>query len=222
MLAQDNLLWLQSWREARIDFHQQAVNLLLIRFWPILNLAAGSRVLVPLCGKSLDMLWLAEQGYQVIGVELSPIAVRDFFRENHLKPVKRRIGKLTRWQAGRIIIYCGDYFALPKEELGSIDMVYDRAALTALPESIRQAYVAKMGELIDAHADVLLLTTEDAEAHESMQQAMGVAEEVSQLYGTGYAVKLLHVESVFETNPESPAAMPLRVEYKVYHLQPEP
>lgn len=56
-----------------------------------LDLAQGSRVFVPLCGKSLDMIWLAQQGHEVIGVELSPVAVEDFFRENGLNPVQRRM-----------------------------------------------------------------------------------------------------------------------------------
>lgn len=76
---QDNHLWLDFWRDERSDFHQIAVNPLLNKFWPSLKLAHGSRVFVPLCGKSLDMLWLAQQGHEVIGVELSSIAVEDFF-----------------------------------------------------------------------------------------------------------------------------------------------
>jgi thiopurine S-methyltransferase len=142
MISRDNGLWLQFWRDRRTDFHQKTVNQLLTRFWPRLDPVCGSRVFVPLCGKSLDMIWLAKQGYDVIGVELSPIAVRAFFRENRLQPVRTQMGKFALWKHGKISILCGDFFSLTKSDLGSIDMVYDRAALTALPEDIRRLYVA--------------------------------------------------------------------------------
>jgi thiopurine S-methyltransferase len=128
-ISRDNPLWLQFWRDQRTDFHQQAVNQLLTRFWPNLETVVGGRVFVPLCGKSLDMLWLAEQGHEVIGVELSPVAVKAFFRENHLKPSKRRVGNFMLWKAGRISILCGDYFSLRSANLGMIDVVYDRVML---------------------------------------------------------------------------------------------
>lgn len=142
MTSRDNLLWLQCWRDQQTDFNQKSVNPLLIRFWPGLGLVRGSRVFVPLCGKSLDMIWLAQQGHEVIGVELSPIAVRAFFRENHLKPTRRRVGPFTLWRQGRLSILCGDFFSLTLAELGQIDTVYDRAALTALPEAIRMLYIS--------------------------------------------------------------------------------
>ena len=97
MTDRDNVLWLKCWRDQRTGFNQKTVNQLLTRFWPSLDLVQGSRVFVPLCGKSLDMIWLAKQGHEVIGVELSPIAVWAFFRENHLKPARRQIGKFTLW-----------------------------------------------------------------------------------------------------------------------------
>lgn len=171
MTSRDNHLWLQSWRDQQTDFHQEAVNPLLTRFWPSLKLPRGSRVFVPLCGKSLDMLWLARQEYKVIGVELSPIAVRDFFRENGLQPSKRKMGEFTLWEAGAIGILCGDYFSLNKSDLGAIDTVYDRAALTALPEDTRRLYVAHLKRIVPQTAEVFLLTIEDAEEDETLKQA---------------------------------------------------
>jgi thiopurine S-methyltransferase len=218
MTGRDNHLWLQFWRDQRSDFHQQTNNPLLTRFWPSLELAPDSHVFVPLCGKSLDMIWLAGQGYNVIGVELSPVAVRAFFHENGLRPSKRRMGEFTLWQHGRISILCGDYFALQASDLGPVDTVYDRAALTALPEDIRVPYVAQLGRLAPASASILLLTTEDAEVDETLDHALGVSEEIKALYSEAYVIDLAHVESVFEADPESPDNPPVRVEYKVYRL----
>lgn len=173
---------------------------------------------MPLCGKSLDMLWLAEQGFHVTGVELSSIAVRDFFRENNLRPSKSKAGKFTLWQHGNIRILCGDYFNLRTEDLGYVDTVYDRAALTALPENIRKRYVAHLNQIISSNTRVFLLTTEDAEEHETMTQALGVGDEITSLYTKNFEISLTHVESLYESVPDEPNAAPVRVEYKVYQL----
>ena len=218
MTGRDNGLWLQCWRDRRTDFNQTVVNQLLTRFWPGLDLVRGSRVFVPLYGKSLDMIWLVEQGHEVIGVELSPIAVRAFFRENHMQPARRKVGKFVLWQHGRLGILCGDYFSLTLADLGQIDTVYDRAALTALPEDIRGLYVAHLRLIVPETANVFLLTTEDAEETETPSQVFGIAEEIKTLYSEGFEIDLAHVESVFELDPESPDQAPGRTEYKVYRL----
>jgi len=219
MTDRDNLLWLQCWRDQQIDFNQKSVNQLLTRFWPGLYLEKRSRVFVPLCGKSLDMIWLAQQGHMVIGVELSPIAVKAFFRDNHLRPSRRKVGQFTLWQHGRISILCGDYFSLTVAELGQIDTVYDRAALTALPEDIRIHYVAHLRLIVSDSTTVFLLTTEDADETETLSQAVGISEEIKTLYSEYFYIKLVYVESEFETDPEWPEQIPQRAEYKVYQLQ---
>jgi thiopurine S-methyltransferase len=219
MTDNDNTLWLQLWREHRTAFHQNAVNPLLTRFWPALGLADKSRVFVPLCGKSLDMLWLAKRGHEVIGVELSPVAVRAFFSENHLHPTCRKAPHFTSWRAGRITILCGDYFALQPKDLGRIDTVYDRASLTALPASIRAGYIAQLRRITPNTANVFLLTVEDAEVGDSRQQTMGVDREVRTLYAADFDIELTHVESLYETHPDVLDSAATPVEYKVYRLK---
>ncbi len=214
---QDNHLWLQCWRDQDTDFHQTEVNPLLSRFWPGLGLAQGSRVFVPLCGKSLDMLWLARQGHEVIGIELSPVAVHAFFHENGLLPEQSQVGPFTLWQHGDLSILCGDFFALDKSHLGSFDTVYDRAALTALPEDIRTLYVAQLERLVPQAATVLLLTTEDAAEGTTLAQAVGVDAEIAGLYSARFEIELAYVESVFEPDPQV-SGQKRRVEYKVYRL----
>jgi thiopurine S-methyltransferase len=217
-IDQDNHLWLAFWRDRRTDFHQSAVNPLLSKFWPGLQMAHGSRVFVPLCGKSLDMIWLAQQGHEVVGVELSTVAVADFFRENGLKPVQRKIGQFTLWNDGKFSILCGDYFALTKADIGQFDTVYDRAALTALPENIRSLYVDQLRKLVPNTVKVFLLTVEDAAENATMKQANGVDGEIKTLYSAEFEIDLAFVESVFEPDHESPDQPSKRAEYKVYRL----
>lgn len=212
----DNHLWLKLWRDRLTDFHQHMVNKFLAAFWPKLDLMEGSRVFVPLCGKSIDMIWLEKQGFEVIGVELSPVAVEAFFHENRLTPIKRRVGKFTLWKHGSISILCGDYFSLKESDLGRIDAVYDRAALTALPEDIRKHYVAHL-KLIAPAADIFLLTVEDFKG-ELCQQGPCVDEEINSLYSDEFIIKLTHVEREIENEAQSFKQPLTRTEYKVYRL----
>jgi thiopurine S-methyltransferase len=223
MTGRDNELWQQCWRDRETDgFHQKLVNPLLVRFWPSIGLAPGSRVFVPLCGKSLDMVWLLAQGYEVIGVELSPLAVRAFFKENRLQPERTRLGNLMRWRQGKLSIYCGDYFSLTQEHLGQIDAVYDRAALTALPEDIRVPYVAHLRSLLPDSCEAMLLTVEDAEEGETLADSLTAADEITALYASAFRVELAHVESMLEVDPGAPDGDPVRSEHKVYRLSVGP
>jgi len=215
--GRDNHLWLQCWRDQREDFHQRTANSLLVRFWPALQLPSASRVFVPLCGKSLDMLWLAQQGHHVIGVELSPVAVRAFFEENSLHVKKRRCGDFTLWQSGRISILCGDYFSLRASDIGAIGSIYDRAALTALPADIRQRYIAHQCKIVMPVSTIFLLTIEDAESGDTQEQSFGVDREITALYADTHAIELTHVECIMEDDPEN-ADCSRRSDYKAYRL----
>ena len=215
MSSTDNHLWLQLWRdEQQMDFHQNTVNNFLTRFWLQFNHRKNSRVFVPMCGKSLDMIWLANQGHKVIGVELSSIAVKAFFQENGLKPIKRQIGKFMLWKHGNISILCGDYFSLSRRILGHIDMVYDRAALTALPADIRKLYVVHMELIVPKSTNIFLLTIEDVEEISTLEQAHHVDEEVETLYSKNFHINLAHIEVEFNSDPESQQ----HAKYKLYQL----
>jgi thiopurine S-methyltransferase len=139
--------WHSRWQTNNIAFHQPEVNPLLVRHFPALALPAGARVFVPLCGKSLDLPWLVSQGCRVAGVELSPLAVEQFFFEQEVTPVVSVQGALRHYQAPSIDLYTGDLFDLTPEILGPVDAVYDRAALVALPLELRQRYTAQLLKL---------------------------------------------------------------------------
>lgn len=214
----DNHLWHQCWRDRQGDFHQSSVNPLLAKFWAGLDLDKGARVFVPLCGMSLDMIWLADQGHEVVGVELSPIAVQTFFHENHLEPIRTSDGVFERWQSGKVTILCGDYFLLGKDDVGQIDAVYDRASLTALAEGIRGRYVTQLRLLVPDACQILLLTVEDADEAETADQELTAADEIGMLFGTDFDIVLVHVERVFEANPAPSDPVPLRSTRKIYRL----
>jgi len=132
--------------------------------------------------------------------------------------VKRRQGEFTLWEHGKISILCGDFFSLVKSDLGVIDTVYDRAALTALPEDIRGLYVAHLRQITPETVKMFLLTAEDADEITTQGQVFGVDEEIEALYSAAFKIDLAHVESVLELDPVSPEQAPERTEYKVYRL----
>ncbi|HEY4318872.1 MAG TPA: thiopurine S-methyltransferase [Herbaspirillum sp.] len=150
--------WLERWRDGRTHFHQNAITPQLPRHWSALALPAGSRVLAPLCGKSLDMLWLARQGMRVLGVELAQIGVEQFFAENGLQAVIHESAMGRHYVAGDIEIICGDIFKLDAATLAGCDGIYDRAALIALPPPMRAPYVRHVYAQLPRHYRGLLVT----------------------------------------------------------------
>jgi thiopurine S-methyltransferase len=154
----DPTFWRERWQKQDIGFHQPAFHDLLQAHWPQLGLAQGAQVFVPLCGKSLDMVWLAEQGHRVIGAELSEIAIDDFFTERGLAPVTGTIGRFTVQSADAYEFWCGDIFELPGEAVAGAAAVYDRAALVAFPPSMQERYAGTLTALAPAGAPILLIT----------------------------------------------------------------
>ena len=150
--------WHQRWKENQIGFHQPEINSYMKAHWSELFLDQGT-VFVPLCGKSSDMLWLREQGHQVIGSELSTIAVRNFFEENNLTPTIEEHAHYQRWSVDGITIYLGDFFDLTAEDLQGVTALYDRAALVALPQEMRQRYVEHLQKIIAPQINILLIAT---------------------------------------------------------------
>ena len=138
--------WLARWNEGRTGFNQPGGNPLLQRHWATLDLPADSQVFVPLAGKSPDLLWLAARGHRVLAVELSPLAIEQFFAEHGIEPEVTRSRHGIHHRAGAIEMICGDVFDLDREVLSGCSAFYDRAALIALPEPLRYVLILRQVE----------------------------------------------------------------------------
>jgi thiopurine S-methyltransferase len=136
--------WHKRWQNGQIGFHQSAVDRHLKRYWPELGLANGSRVFVPLCGKSLDLLWLTERHESVTGIELSGVALGSFCMEHGVPARRRVLEHFDVYEASQLRLYRGDFFALTPELLGAVSAVFDRAALISWAPDLRAAYVAHL------------------------------------------------------------------------------
>ncbi len=193
--------WLERWERSEIGFHQGEINPYLLRFWSELKIASGGEVFVPLCGKSLDLLWLRQQGHQVLGVELSPIAVRDFFVENGMALAHSRSGQFDCCEADGIRILCGDFFDLRKEDMAKVGAVYDRASLIALPPEMRARYARHLVDILPSATQILLVTVDYPQA-EMLGPPFAVSvSEVEALYGKYAEIRLLAQEDVLAQNP---------------------
>jgi thiopurine S-methyltransferase len=175
--------WKERWDAGRIQFHQRDVHPILREFGPS-ALKSGGHSLVPLCGKSLDMLWLGERS-RVTGVEFVEQAVHDFFSENGLKYEQSG----AEYVSGPIRLICGDMLAVTREQIGPIDFIYDRAALVALPPELRKRYAAKLIELSGPETTMLLISFEYA-APEELGPPFSVSEvEIRELFDAGFSIE---------------------------------
>ncbi|MCY7355756.1 MAG: thiopurine S-methyltransferase [Lysobacter sp.] len=197
----ETAFWDERWREGRIGFHQDTVTPLLERHWDALQLPESSRVFVPLAGKTLDMLWLAARGHRVLGIELSQLAVEQFFDEHKLKPGIRESRYGIHYNAGDIELICGDAFALDPDILSECDGVFDRAALIALPPEMRRRYASEIYSQLPAGCRGLLITLEYPQPQKAGPPFSVEEDEVRKLYGREWAIEVLERRDILAEQP---------------------
>jgi len=187
----DAEFWHSKWASNQIGFHEALPHPLLLRHWPSLALPAAARVFVPLCGKSNDMRWLRAQRCEVVAVELSEIAVAAFFTEQGLAAHIDRSGLLTRYTAPGYTLFCGDYFALDAALLSNIDAVYDRAALIALPPTVRDKYAGRLAQLTPLARAALVITVAYPDQDIAPPPFVVSDDEVAASFSADWSVQLL-------------------------------
>lgn len=183
--------WHQRWADNQIGFHQSAPTPLLLKHWPALGIAPGAQVFVPLAGKSLDMAWLASQGHRVLAVELSQLAVEQFFAEHHLQPDIHETKYGRHYVANGIELICGDAFALDADALRDCAAVFDRAALIALPPELRERYASELYASLPTGSRGLLVTLEYPQEERPGPPFSVTEDEVRAVYSRDWQVDLL-------------------------------
>lgn len=147
--------WHERWKKSELNFHKSEFNPLLLQYFPRSSLPQAAKVLVPLCGKSLDLIWLHQQGYSVTGVELSEIAIEAFFEEQEISFTKNESQSFSEWTADSLNIVKQDFFQFSPVQ--AFDAIYDRASLVALPKKMREDYASKIATLLIPGGRYLLL-----------------------------------------------------------------
>ena len=201
----DIAFWLERWSRGQIGFHQHQINPYLGYYYgekgPSLEKRAELKVFVPLCGKSRDLWWLQQSGYETLGVECSELAVEQFFSELQLNYSKMNTERHVSYKSDKLEILLGDFFTLQADDIGNITDIFDRASLIALPEEMRREYVNKVTELQKPGTRTLLITLTYPE-NEMDGPPFSVSEkEVNELYRDNFKIDKLAAKNILEDEP---------------------
>ena len=186
----DTDFWLKKWKTKQIGFHQSQANPLLVKWFKELSLERGSRVFVPLCGKTPDIVWLLSNGYRVAGAELSAIAINELFLELGMAPKITEAGSFKHYVGKDIDIFVGDIFNLTAETLGQVDAIYDRAALVALPEAMRRRYSSHLMQITNRAPQLVICFEYDQKVLAGPPFSIDTTE-INQHYGGAYQLRSL-------------------------------
>jgi thiopurine S-methyltransferase len=187
--------WHQKWESNVIGFHISEANPLLVSNFDALALKEGSRIFLPLCGKTLDIAWMLSHNFRVVGAELSEIAINQLFEGLGVTPNKTDLGDLTRYSADNIDIFVGDIFHLSTKDLGAVDASYDRGEFVALPKAMRERYSAHLISITNS-APQLLISFEYDQSLMSGPPFSISNSELNQHYQDVYELTLLASEEV--------------------------
>ena len=210
--------WHERWAINQIGFNQSDVNPYLVTLWPELTVKPGERVLVPLCGKTIDISWLVDQGLHVVGAELSEKAVAAYFSERGLTPQLHQRGAFTVYSHTACEIWCGDFFALTSEDVGRCTAFYDRAALIALPPEMRWRYIEQLNRLMSEDACGLLITLDYDQSQVAGPPFAVDEDEVQQLLSPEWRVKAVGEWEVLEQSPRFKKAGATRLMEYAYRM----
>ncbi len=218
----DLQFWHERWALNEIGFHQPEFNSFLTEYWPgLVSEEKPGQVFVPLCGKSRDMIWLRKQGHTVLGVELSPIAITDFFKEQSLPFSMESTNGFVRYEVDGLQLLCGDFFDLKPKHLEKIQAVFDRAALIALPRELQDRYAGYLRQILPEQASMLLITL-DYDPSEMDGPPFSTSEErVIELFGASYQIDKRATRDVVDDHPGLRGKGLSRLTESVYRLFPD-
>ncbi len=197
----DKEFWFRRWQKNEIGFHMTEPHHSLAKFYDLLQMQPGDSIFVPLCGKSPGLVWLREEGLNVVGIELSRTAVEAFFNENHLSGKWTIEAGIPCCRAEGYKIYCGDFFKLANADLDGACTVYDRGALVALPPEMRSRYVAHLAALLPSGSRMLLISYIYNQAETAGPPFSVSQKELESLFGEDFQIEFLIEEDALWSHP---------------------
>jgi thiopurine S-methyltransferase len=213
--------WKSRWQKNNIGWHQEHPYPPLPQFWPSLALAEGATVLVPLCGKSKDLNWLAEQGYHVIGVEASGTALEQFTDASRQSFSRTSSHGYPLFQSSFIELWEGNFLTFPDGAVDTIDAIYDKAALVALPPDKREQYVDRVLQLCHTGTQLLLQTFEYNQSEMAGPPFSVPYKEIQRHFEQHFQIQLLQEQSRFEDVQKfQHRGLSSYFAEKIYHLYP--
>ncbi|HXH74698.1 MAG TPA: thiopurine S-methyltransferase [Bacteriovoracaceae bacterium] len=213
----DSQFWIKAWDEGKTNFHQTEYNDQVQKYFPRLNPKEGQRVLVPLCGKSKDLLWLHGLKVHVHGLELYDDVVKSFFSENELSPVKETQDQFFRnYTHKNLVVSSGDFFKLHEKE--AYDFIYDRASLVALPASMRISYAQVIKHSLKKGGKCLLIVYEYDQSKLDGPPFSVDADEIHELYEDAFSIELVESKQPSNAGPRL-SSLENGLKQKVYILE---
>ena len=197
----EHSFWHSKWQKNEIGFHEPEGNALLVKYASFLfgddsPSTSLKRIFVPLCGKTRDIGWLLAQGCEVVGAELSEVAIIQLFEELGEEPTVTTTSNGKIYAKDGLTIYVGDIFKLTSNDLGDVTGIYDRAALVALPSPLREQYAAHLMAITQCAP--LLIISFEYDQNEMAGPPFSVNEKtVDALYSVDYNIQRLE-RSVLE------------------------
>lgn len=197
----EHSFWHSKWQKNEIGFHEPEGNALLVKYSSFLigddsPSSSSSRIFVPLCGKTRDIGWLLAQGCEVVGAELSEVAITQLFEELGVEPTISTSTNGKVYTKDRLTIFVGDIFKLTSSDIGDVTGVYDRAALVALPSPLREQYSAHLIAITQCAPQLII--SFDYDQNEMAGPPFSVNEKtVDSLYSADYNIQRLE-RSVLE------------------------
>ncbi len=215
--------WQSRWQKNKTGWHMDVVYPQLPKLWPVLSLKKGTRVFVPLCGKSLDMKWLAEQGYYVIGVDVSGKALHEFMNIVPQSFSEYSSHGFSIYRSASIELWEGDFLKLPAAKIPELDAIYDKASIVALPADMRKIYAHKLLELCSDQTQILLQTFVYDQDEMNGPPFSVDEKEIRGLLGHQFDLQLLHEQSKLEELGKfQRRGLSSYLTEQVYHLSPLP
>jgi len=194
----EHSFWHSKWQKNEIGFHEPKGNALLVKYaHHLLDVQPQqARIFVPLCGKTRDIAWLISQGAAVVGAELSELAVIQLFEEMGKSPSIETTSKGKVYSITNLTIFVGDIFKLTADDIGTVNGIYDRAALVALPDALREQYASHLVSITNNAPQLIVSFEYDQSCMPGPPFSVNEST-VDTLYGNSYIISRLE-RSVLE------------------------
>lgn len=213
--------WHSRWRKSNTGWHMNDVHPQLANLWPQLLFTSNPRVLVPLCGKNIDMKVMADQGSYVIGVEVSQKALQEFMDEQPQEFREESSHGFTIYKSDSFELWEGDFFQLPADKIPALDLIYDKASIVALPPDMRRDYAQKILDLCNPHTHMLIQTFEYRQEEMKGPPFSVMEAEVKELFANQLQIDLMHEQSKLdEVSKFRQRGLSSYFIEKIYHLYP--
>lgn len=192
--------WISRWRKEKTGFHMPGGYPGLKTYWNRLSLRTNPHVLVPLCGKSVDLVLIERFGARVLGVDISEKAILGFFNEQKRPFETDTYGDFIIRKSGNIEIWQGDFLKFPSNKCPQFDLIYDKAALTALPPHMQNRFVQTILKLAGGSASVLLHHFIYAQEQMPGPPFSISKSEITRLFSNHYTIQMLEENSLPAAN----------------------